>query len=219
MLIFAVQKRTFAAFFASMKTNFALIVLAFVTTPVLILSGIDWFWAKLSETYPFLTTFFLPSVPIGIFLPLIFCVLAYFLRHRYQIWRGFWQHSLFAFWIALLLSSILKGITNRVYRYPFQDLSGTDFSGDFRFGCLAGDSIWTSLTEGYPSGHTITAAAMCLAWLPHLDRPYQRWAAVLYPIYIGIGMSFTEHWLSDVITSAFLAMALVRFLQQHNSAH
>jgi len=183
------------------------VLFAFVSTPLLIFSGADWAWAKWSEQLMFLQYLAIPSVFIGILAPLVLLVwYAAKPAHRaalVQVGKAFgW---------AFLLSTVLKSMTNRMAREPFEVLGALDFSTYFRFGFLQGANWWESLIEGYPSGHTLTAFAMVFALLPFL--PPLRWKrlAIGYALYMGLGVSLTVHWLSDVVTGAFLGMAIGHF--------
>jgi membrane-associated phospholipid phosphatase len=98
--------------------------------------------------------------------------------------------------IGSLVSSAYKVFTGRIHPVlGFAPDSGPDLSHGFRFGLLRGGVFW-----GWPSSHTTIAFAM--AFTVFTLFPRQRWlgiCAILYAVYIGIGVSMTIHWFSDFV--------------------
>ena len=180
------------------------ILLAVGSAIFLMFSGIDWWWAKLSYHYLFLQYAGIPSVFIGMILP-VALPLYFYLTRKNQPRNGVLATVSFrAFLWAWGLSTFLKAFTNRVAREPFEDLGNIDFSQQFRFGFLQGNNLWESLIEGFPSGHTMTAFAMSYAILPFLTSGRSKVWAIVYAAYIGFGVSVTVHWLSDAVTGGLI---------------
>jgi membrane-associated phospholipid phosphatase len=58
---------------------------------------------------------------------------------------------------------------------------------------------------GWPSSHTTVAFAMAFAIFTLY--PKQKWLgllAIIYALYIGIGVSMTIHWFSDFLAGAII---------------
>jgi len=194
-----------------MKKITLFILLAFGSVPFLVFSGIDWWWARVSWRYLFLQYAGIPSVFIGMILPVVL-PLYFYLNRKNQPRNGLLAAVSFrAFLWAWGLSTFLKAFTNRVPREPFEDMGLTDFSQQFRFGFLQGDNLWESLIEGFPSGHTMTAFAMSFAILPFLTSLRTKVWAIAYAVYIGLGVSVTVHWLSDAVAGGLIGYMIGRF--------
>lgn len=184
------------------------LVVAACATPILIFSGMDWEWAKLSYQYLVLQYIGIPSVFIGMIIPFVWPLYLY-LNQNKEASYGLKARVLGrAFLAAWGFSTILKAFTNRVPREPFEDLGLIDFSQQFRFGWLQGNNLWESLIEGFPSGHTMTAFAMSFAIRPFLASSKAQNGVVIYALYIGLGVSFTVHWLSDAVAGGLIGYAL-----------
>lgn len=196
----------------NMKKTILFILLAVGSAIFLMFSGIDWWWARLSWRYLFLQYVGIPSVFIGMILP-VALPLYFYLTRKNQPGNGVLATVSFrAFLWAWGLSTFLKAFTNRVAREPFEDLGTTDFSQQFRFGFLQGNNLWESLIEGFPSGHTMTAFAMSFAILPFLTSNRSKVWAIVYAVYIGLGVSVTVHWLSDAVTGALIGYMIGDFV-------
>jgi membrane-associated phospholipid phosphatase len=195
-----------------MKRITIFILLAAIFAALLIYSGIDWWWAKLSYRYSFLQYLGIPSVFIGMILPVALPPYFYLTRKSQPRNGVLATVSFRAFLWAWGLSTFLKAFTNRVPREPFEDLGTTDFSQQFRFGFLQGENLWESLIEGFPSGHTMTAFAMSLAIYPFLTSRRNKVWAIAYAVYIGLGVSVTVHWLSDAVTGALIGYMIGDFV-------
>jgi membrane-associated phospholipid phosphatase len=68
-----------------------------------------------------------------------------------------------------------------------------DTSREFRFGFLRGGVFF-----GWPSSHTTIAFAMAMAMRTlYPGSKITRSVALIYALYIGVGVSMTIHWFSD----------------------
>lgn len=191
-----------------MKSILLATILAVLAAAALIYAGIDWGWAKLSEHAILLQYIGIPSVFIGMLVPIAGPLYLYLKRKQHPHYSAMSAAAFKAFLGALGYSTLLKAFTNRVAREPFEALGNSNFSQQFRLGFLQGNNLWESLVEGFPSGHTMTAFAMSVAVLPFLvTRKAKSWA-IIYALYIGLGVSVTVHWLSDAVAGGLIGAAI-----------
>lgn len=195
-----------------MKSILLSTILAVLAAAALIYTGIDWRWAKLSENVILLQYIGIPSVFIGILVPGAMPLYLYLKRKQQPHYSAMSAAAFKAFLAAWGYSTLLKAFTNRVPREPFEALGMTDLSGQFRLGFLQGNNLWESLIEGFPSGHTMTAFAMSVAVLPFMASGTKRTLAILYAVYIGLGVSLTVHWLSDAVAGGLIGYALGKMI-------
>jgi len=174
-------------------------------TFILVRSGFDW-WYFSATRGPVLREWMFPSAPIGglvpLVLPLTLIITGAIASHARLSLTG-WAIGQ-AELIGSLLSSAYKAFTGRVH--PDMHELGTDISHDFRFGMLRGGMFW-----GWPSSHTTIAFAMAVTVFTLF--PKQRWLgwlAILYALYIGLGVSSTIHWCSDFVAGAILGTVIGR---------
>ncbi len=165
-------------------------VLAIALTVAIVWSGTDWtYFVAAKNVY----LFFIPALIIGGLLPIL-------LPLTLLAW-GAWKKDekvTYAGWLlaqaAILgsvISSIYKTFTGRLqpnlYNYA------VDSSHSFQFGFFRHGIFW-----GWPSSHTTIAFSMAVALV--VMYPKKRilvYGALLYALYIGIGVSMSIHWLSD----------------------
>lgn len=178
-------------------------LLAIILTAILVLSGFDWFYFTTTRS-PILREWMFPAAIIGglapIVLPLVL-ILSGFIISRARLIRTGWAIGQAEF-IGSLISSAYKAFTGRVH--PAMHERGADISRVFHFGLLRGGVFW-----GWPSSHTTIAFAMAATVFTLL--PKQRWLgwlAILYAIYIGIGVSMTIHWFSDFVAGAIIGTVI-----------
>jgi len=176
---------------------------AILLTLGLVLSGLDWCYFTYTRS-PVLWMWMIPSAPIGglvpIVLPLTLIITGY-ITLQGRIGRIGWAIGQ-AELLGSLISSSYKAFTGRVH--PSMHEAGADISHDFRFGFLRGGVFW-----GWPSSHTTIAFAMALAVFTLF--PKQKWLgfmAVIYAVYIGLGVSMTIHWLSDFVAGAIIGSVI-----------
>jgi membrane-associated phospholipid phosphatase len=99
------------------------------------------------------------------------------------------------------ISSAYKAVTGRPHPPHTAVL---DMSHVFRFGFARGGIFW-----GWPSSHTATAFAMAVTVFTLF--PEKKWpgiTAILYALYIGIGVSMTIHWFSDFVAGAIIGTVI-----------
>ncbi|MBL7979393.1 MAG: phosphatase PAP2 family protein [Bacteroidetes Order II. Incertae sedis bacterium] len=191
-----------------MKHPFYLLVFAVFLAVLCLFSGLDWIWAKWSEQWMWLQYIAIPSVFIGILMPVVLPIWL-FLRGKKHVMDAFRaKAALYAFIATWGISTFMKAFTNRIPREPFEALGEVDFSAQFRFGFLQGANLWESLVEGFPSGHAMTAFAMSFALLPFIRRRELRLLVVWYALYIGWGVTMTVHWLSDALAGGIIGIAI-----------
>jgi membrane-associated phospholipid phosphatase len=87
----------------------------------------------------------------------------------------------------------------------------SDYSRMFRWGFLRGrgDSDPFGFVDGWPSGHTANAvAAAAIISEIYDDNIWLTVGAYTYAALIGVGMSFYDHWASDIIGGALIGFAV-----------
>ncbi len=169
---------------------------AVLLTVVSVTLGLDWRY-YLATRSPALRHLMFPAVIIGgllpILLPLSLLALggaAGWARVRTMGWAIGRAEV-----IGALVAAGYKAVTGRAH--PLR-MAGGDLSHVFKFGWLRGGVFW-----GWPSSHTTIAFAMAVTVFTFLPKP--RWvgyAAIAYAFYVGLGVSMTIHWLSDVLAGA-----------------
>lgn len=197
-----------------MKNGIGFGVAACLSAAFLVYSGLDWQWAKYSEYAVVLQYIGIPSVFMGILVPVAMPV--YFYANP-STDAALVKTSSKAFLVALSCSTLIKAFTNRIPQEPFTSLGLVDFSQQFRIGFLQGETLWESLIEGFPSGHTMTAFAMSVALLPLIQNQNLRRAAILYALYMGFGVSVTVHWLSDAVAGGLIGVAIGKLIARNVS--
>jgi len=177
-------------------------LLAILLTFILVMSGFDWRYF-LATHNPALRLWMFPAVIIGgllpIYLPLILLAIGLVARNAKVILAG-WAVAQ-AEIIGALIVVAYKAFTGRAH--PAHNV-GPDISHVFHFGFLRGGVFW-----GWPSSHTTIAFAMALTVFTLY--PKQRWLgclAILYALYIGVGVSMTIHWFSDFVAGAIIGSVI-----------
>ncbi len=179
---------------------------AIALTYLFVSAGFDWFYFQLARN-PILQSFLFPAVLIGAFVPL-FGILLFLListikkkARLIHVSYALGQAAL----LGLLVSDLYKFFTGRPGPPGFltQDLT-TDISHIFRFGILRGGVFF-----GWPSTHTTIAFAMAFALIMlYPENKRVRYAALIYALYIGIGVSATIHWFSDFTAGAIIGSVI-----------
>lgn len=179
-------------------------------TYLLVLSGVDWYWAKFFNEHELFVWMAMPFVLAGMGVPIIIIIKYYWdwkqgrkLNAKTQFYRSLWS-----FGFTYLLMTVLKVFTNRVDMEPFEPIGKVDFSKEFRFGFLNSNSWWESFSEGWPSGHTMIAIGMAIAIHPLIKSKIWRSINILYPVLIALSVSTAFHWISDVISGIIIGILI-----------
>ncbi|MGE5299437.1 MAG: phosphatase PAP2 family protein [Acidobacteriota bacterium] len=179
-------------------------ILAIGATVLIVSSDLDWMYFE--ATRP-LAGYLFPAVILGWLVPVVFPVVSYIAgavrKDRRAICSAYATAQ--AAVIGLLVSSFYKAFTGR----PGPGHSAgmlIDTSRAFHFGFLQRGVFF-----GWPSSHTTVAFAMAAAiWMlyPGKKCDAMRGAALLYALYVGVGVSMTIHWFSDFIAGAIIGTAI-----------
>jgi membrane-associated phospholipid phosphatase len=196
----ATLPRNFIRCFKGWKLVWHLV--AILLTVILVMSDFDWRYFLATHS-PELRAWMWPAVVIGMFLPIClpFLLLAVgFLAKSARTVLTGWAIGQ-AELLGALIVIAYKTFTGRTH--PPRHV-GPDISHVFHFGFLRGGVFW-----GWPSSHTTIAFAM--AATVFTLYPKQRWlgmAAILYALYIGVGVSMTIHWFSDFVAGAIIGSVI-----------
>ncbi len=178
-------------------------VAAALLTAPLVLGGFDWWYFEHTRgaLWQSLT---LPAAIIGFFVPVILPVLLY-------AWGSWRKHARLKFiGIAIAqaeilgwcISSLYKAFTGRIQPEFLTNTSTTDISHQFNFGIWQHGIFW-----GWPSSHTAVAVAMATVVVLLVKNKVIRGVAVLYALFIGVGVSVSIHWFSDFIAGTLVGVA------------
>jgi membrane-associated phospholipid phosphatase len=177
-------------------------ILAIGSTLVIVSSGFDWVYLKATRQF---AMYLFYAVILGWRVPVLFPVVMYIVGHAIKNRRALYcaYSTLQAVVIGLLISSFYKAFTGRPSpRHSVATL--IDTSREFHFGFLRGGVFF-----GWPSSHTTIAFAMAAAiWKLYPGSKVMRFAAMLYALYIGIGVSMTIHWFSDFFAGAIIGTVI-----------
>ena len=182
-------------------------------TAFLILTGIDWQWAKFFNRHEILVWLAVPWVFIGMLVPVVLLLFQYRTLKRQNSEQAKIQLSraLGSFISTYLCMTLLKVFTNRVDMEPFEPLGEIDFSDAFRFGFMQCNSWWESLAEGWPSGHTMVAVGMATAMHPLIKSRFWKSVNLIYPFLIALSVSTAFHWISDAVSGAVMGVIIGRY--------
>ena len=169
-------------------------LLAMGLTYVLVTTGFDWFYFTATRNTTLLSWAFPAAIAGGlvpIFGPIVLLIVGK-IKKNFKITNTAWALGQAAI-IGLAISSFYKAFTGRIPPELFTNTGVADISRGFRFGFLRGGVFW-----GWPSSHTIIVFAMALTlWILFPKNKKIIFFALLYAIYIGLGVSATIHWFSD----------------------
>ncbi len=183
--------------------------LAVGLTVIILMSGLDWGWYRWTRS-AVMVGLAGPGIILGSLVPILgtgaILLAGWVSRERGWFTTGCALGQ--AAGLGFLISSVLKAFTGR--RPPpfahhfreagFNSAGLVDTSHGFQLGFLRGGVFW-----GWPSGHTTVAFAMttCLMALFPRARP-ATWLLLIYPFYVGLGVSVTIHWLSEFVAGAIM---------------
>jgi membrane-associated phospholipid phosphatase len=193
--------------------NLLLHALAIVLTMVIVMSGCDWSY-YISTRGDAFVRFARPAIMLGSIVPIL-GTLAILLageavKNRRVITTA-WAMGQAAI-LGYLTSCFYKAFTGRIpppHSWGFRTGSEShgslmDTSHGFQFGWLKGGVFW-----GWPSSHATVAFAMavCLVTLNSGNRKLA-FCALLYALYVGLGVSMTIHWLSEFVAGAIIGSVI-----------
>ncbi len=184
-------------------------LLAIALTWLIVKSGFDWHYFCATRI-PGMGPWLFPAVRLGMFLPVVLplLLLAIGALGRYAKARNTALALAQAAGLGLLISSFYKAFTGRIPPPHFwrSALPGplADTSHGFRFGLLRGGIFW-----GWPSSHTTVAFAMGVTlWKLYPENRPLRYGALLYALYVGLGVSMTIHWFSEFAAGAIIGSVI-----------
>lgn len=177
-------------------------IIAIGATLFIVCSGFDWMYFE--ATRPFAGYLF-SAVVLGWLVPAVFPIVSYLagsVRRDQRAIYGAYSTAQAAI-IGLLISSLYKAFTGRPgLKHAIGML--IDTSREFHFGFLKGGIFF-----GWPSSHTTVAFAMAAAiWTLYPGSKVARCVALLYALYVGVGVSITIHWFSDFVAGAIIGAAV-----------
>jgi membrane-associated phospholipid phosphatase len=176
--------------------------LAVAATLLIVTSGFDWMYFK--ATRP-VARYLFPAVKLGWLVPVLFPVVSHMIGTIRKDPRPICSaySAAQAAVIGLLISSFYKAFTGRPgLRYSVCTM--IDTSREFRFGFLRGGVFF-----GWPSSHTTVAFALAASvWTFYPGNRAVRFVALLYALYVGVGVSMTIHWFSDVVAGAIIGVVI-----------
>lgn len=179
--------------------NWAWHVAAMALTFVLVMTNADWYYFVHARSLT-VRYWFLPALMLGGILPLLvplyLFISGYITKSKIRITLGFALGQ--AVCIAGFIAALYKAFTGRIQPNVL-DIT-TNISRNFNFGFLKHGMFW-----GWPSSHTTIAFAMAFTLIKLF--PLNKTITILcllYALYIGIGVSFSIHWLSEFISGAII---------------
>ena len=192
----------------SVTYNFGLnLGLSIVGTYSIIETGLDWKYYQAVYGNRALTNYGLTVNITGYAAPVIFPLAAYAAGifsndEKLQVLGAALAQTTI---IATGMNIVMKGITGRRQAGIYDlDPQETDYSNDFSFGFFRGGTI-----DGWPSGHTMNAVASAIVISElYKDKLLVRIAAFAYAGVLSIGMTFFDHWLSDVVAGWILGYGI-----------
>lgn len=180
-------------------------MVAILLTYALVISGFDWHYFEITRGSIF-QELTLPAAIIGFFVPIVVPVSMYILAeiHRNKKLEKAAAALAQAGIIAWCISSLYKAFTGRIQPEFLTNTSSIDISHDFNFGFYNHGIFW-----GWPSSHTAVAFAMSVAFFVMYPKlKFRGYMALVYALYIGIGVSISIHWFSDFLAGALMGTAI-----------
>lgn len=179
-----------------------------IATLVLVSTGLDWAYlvyvlhaVPTSLLYVADVTGFL--VPVFLLIGSII-VLCFSHKKRNRIYA---EAMLYAILLGFTLSTIIKAFTGREsppHRHRGEELILIDNSNGFDFGFMNHHVI-----GGWPSSHTTIAFALATVLTMLLPRRWYLQVIIFASaVFIGLGVTFGYHWLSEFVAGACLGIAV-----------
>lgn len=185
---------------------------AIFLTFVIVETGLDWKYFLATQTDALRIIFF-PAVIIGGLLPMILPIIIFVWAKIKKSWKLEVTAYLLAqaAFLGWLVSSFYKFFTGRIpppHSFGHVFISSTqkltDISHGFQFGLGRGGIFW-----GWPSSHTTVAFSIGLAlWQFFPKNKIIRTFALLYSIYVALGVSMSIHWPSEAVAGAIIGSVI-----------
>jgi len=181
------------------KHNLFWQIIFIALTYIFIMTGFDWFYYQSTQRAT-IQSFLFPAVILGLFIPVFIPVIMFLyskLTKNTRMLNAVYA-TIQAGLLGLGISSLYKVFTGRV-GLP-HTLASIDTSHIFHFGFLRGGAF-----QGWPSSHTSVAFAMSVALFTlYPENKIVKYTALIYALYIGLGISVSIHWFSDFIAGTIL---------------
>jgi len=174
-------------------------ILACALTCLSVTSGFDWQYFEWTRD-PTLVSLMFPAALIGFLVPVFLPFLLYIkgAAEKNDELKNSGIAIAQAALMGLLMSFIYKAFTGRAHPELFSGTTITDITHNFQFGFLRGGVFW-----GWPSSHTTVAFSVATGVIAiYRKNRLVVFAALLYALYVGIGVSMTIHWFSDFLAGA-----------------
>jgi len=173
-------------------------------------SGLDWKWRNLAYEHDWMPKSGMPLVYIGHIVPGIMPVAVYLtglsLHDKKLQVTGLALTQTLA--LTLGIQSVLKMSTGRALPGLITQL---DHTRDSRTDDFSGEFNWFNMNfiGGWPSGHTANAfsASAVISEMYH-DNTAVQVGVWTYSALMGLGMSISVHWASDVWAGALMGFAI-----------
>lgn len=182
--------------------------LAIALTYFCVTSGFDWFYFEATRN-PLFRTLFFPALMLGSLFPFLVPFVFYGfgkIKNNEKIVSLAYAIGQAAL-LGSLISSLYKAFTGRippVFHNTLANILLMDMSHGFRFGFLRGGIFW-----GWPSSHTTIAFAMATAFFILASKEGKaKYIALLYALYVGLGVSVTIHWFSEFMAGAIIGTVI-----------
>ena len=181
-------------------------ILAIFLTCAIVSSGWDWLYFT-STRITLLQSILFPAVIFGGLLPILVPLITFIIGRVKKSFQTINTALALgqAAMLGLLISGFYKAFTGRVPPPEVFDHSVlVDISHQFRFGFWRGGVFW-----GWPSTHTTIAFAMAitLIWLYPRNKVV-KYLAIIYALYVGLGVSISIHWFSDFAAGAIMGTVI-----------
>jgi membrane-associated phospholipid phosphatase len=182
-------------------------------TWVLIETGVDWKWNRLSYNNSWMSDIGSSANYIGYAVPVVTPLALYFTGlfskdEKLQIAGMALTQTLI---LTLAIQTPLKIITGRTWPGIVDGWDSSLSKRSYRTDDYSREFNWFNLDSigGWPSGHTANAfaAAATLAQI-YSDKPLLKIGMFCYASLVGLGMSVYDHWSSDVIAGALIGYAI-----------
>lgn len=195
--------------------NFIYHIIAVVSTYLIVAMGLDWKYFQFFAGSSLANILFSAAIfgfLLPVLVPAILLIVGKIKKNAKILNTGFALGQ--AAIVGLFVSYFYKFFAGRIAP-PLNHLNNTfldinklshisssliDTSRIFNFGLGRNGIFW-----GWPSSHTTVAFAMAFALITiYPKNKIIKIFAILYALYIGIGVSMTIHWFSDFVAGAFL---------------